>query len=154
MTHFSLPTIILVTSEVFSRACEAFLGVYIATLTKIVKWMGTRQKRNPSPPVPCRVQIPASGIGTVNLERSKRPGFTAYAPGRLCAVKNDPSRPVQGCTWPRHRLFQTLHRSWPVEKEALLGVKCGPTWTICPPGPPDCRARPFGLATGVLQTRQ
>ena len=96
----------------------------MVTLTKPVKRMATRQTHDPSHPVLSRVQIPPSEMGMVNSECPKRPFSATHASGRLFAIKNDPSRTIQGRTCPRHRLSQTLHRSWPVKK----GVSGG-SWT-------------------------
>ena len=97
----------------------------MVTLTKPVKRMATRQTQDHSPPVPSCVEIPTSEVGMVNPECPKRPFSVTHASGRLFAVNNDHSRTIQGRTWPRHRLSQTLHRSWPVEK----GVLGGKIWT-------------------------
>ena len=84
------------------------------------------------PPVTSRVRIPTSGMGTVNSECLKRPVSTTHVSGRLIAVKNNPSWPIQGCIWPRHCLSQILHHSWPVKNDAFFGVKFGPKWTLWP----------------------
>ena len=124
-TRFPSPKVVLGPSEVFQRGSEAFLVFWMVTLTKPVKRMATRRTHVPFPPVPSHVQVQTSEMGMVNSECPKHPFSATHASGRLFAVKNDPSRTIQGRTWPRHRLSQTLHRSWPVKKKAFWGVKFG-----------------------------
>ena len=100
-TRFLSPNVLLGLPDDFPKGSEGFLRVWLVTLAKPVKRMGTGRTGIPSPPVPGGVQLPVIGMGRGNLDHPKHPDYGTHVSGRLFMLKNDLRWPVAGPIWPR-----------------------------------------------------